>query len=77
MAMYFTVSVKVQYEDAKGKIKSKTERYLVDAMTVTEAESRVIKFMEGSMSEYEISSASQSRIMEVISPKTTPESYGK
>lgn len=75
--MNYTVAVKVKFEDDKGKVKTKTERYLVDAMSVTEAESRVVKFMEGTMSDFEISSASQSRIVEVIHPATTPEVYGK
>ena len=75
--MFFTVSVKVRFEDDKGKVKTKTERHLVDALTVTEAESRVVSFMEDSQLEYEISSASQSRIAEVITPQTTPAVYGK
>ena len=75
--MFFTVSVRVRFEDDKGKVKTKTERHLVDALTVTEAESRVVSFMEDSQLEYEISSASQSRIAEVITPQTTPAVYGK
>ena len=75
--MYFTVSVKVKFEDDKGKVKTKTERHLVDAMSVTEAEARVVNFMKGSMQDFEISAASQSRITEVITPKMTPEVYAK
>lgn len=75
--MYYTVSVKVRFEDDKGKVKTKTERFLVDAMTVTEAEARAVSFMEGSQQEFEISSAAQSRIAEVITPKTTPDVYGE
>jgi hypothetical protein len=75
--MYFTVSVKTSFEDNKGKVKTKTEKYLVDAMTVTEAESRVVAFMEDAQLEYEISAASISRIVEVITPQTTPSVYGK
>lgn len=73
--MYFTVSVKVRFENDKGQVKTKTERHLVDAMSVTEAESRVVAFYEGSMQEFEISAASQSRITEVITPKMTPQVY--
>lgn len=75
--MYFVVSVKVRFEDDKGKVKTKTERHLVDAMSVTEAEARVVKFMEGSQQDFEISAASQSRIVEVIHPATTPSVYDK
>lgn len=75
--MFFTVSVKTSFEDNKGKVKTKTEKYLVDAMTVTEAESRVVAFMEDAALDYEISAASVSRIVEVITPQTTPTVYGK
>jgi hypothetical protein len=75
--MYYTVSVKVRFEDDKGKVKTKTERHLVDAMSVTEAEARVVSYMKGSMQEFEISSASQSRIIDVIHPATTPDIYAK
>jgi hypothetical protein len=74
--MYFTVSVKVSFEDDKGKVKKKTEKYLVDAMTVTEAETRVVSYMEGTQQEFEISSASQSRIVDVLCPACTPDVYG-
>lgn len=73
--MYFTVSVKTSFVDDKGKTKKVTERYLVDAMSVTEAEARVVKALEDSINEFEIVSAGTSRILEVISPDTTPEVY--
>lgn len=66
MAKYFQVSVKFKRENDKGKIKIVTERFLVDAMSVTEAEARVVKHLESCVDEYQISSASESRIVEVI-----------
>jgi hypothetical protein len=75
--MYHSVSVKVRFEDDKGKTKTKTEKYLVDAMSVTEAEARVTSYMKGAQVEFEISSASQSRIVDAITPLTTPEVYAK
>ena len=39
--MYFTVTVKILTDNGKGGIKKLTERYLVDAMSVTEAEAKV------------------------------------
>lgn len=75
--MNYTVSVKLKFEDSKGKVKTKTDRYMVEAMSVTEAESRVVSFMEGTVLDYEISSVTQSRITEIIHPKTTPNLYGK
>ena len=75
--MYHSVSVKVRFEDDKGKTKTKTEKYLVDAMSVTEAEARVTSYMKGAQVEFEISSASQFRIVDAITPLTTPEVYAK
>jgi hypothetical protein len=75
--MYFTVSVKVSYTDDKGKVKKSVERYLVDAMSVTEAEARTAEFMKTDVRDSEIIAVNQSRILEVISPKETPDVYGK
>jgi hypothetical protein len=73
--MYHSVSVKVSFEDDKGKVKKKTERYLVDAQSVTEAEARVVAYMKGTQQEFEISSASQSKIVDVLCPACTPNIY--
>ena len=73
--MFHSVSVKVRFEDDKGKTKTKTEKYLVDAMSVTEAEARVISYMKGTLVEFEISSASQSKIVDVLCPACTPTIY--
>jgi len=75
--MYFTVSVKVSYTDDKGKVKKSVERYLVDALSVTEAEARTAEFMKTDVRDSEIIAVNQSRILEVISPKETPDVYGK
>jgi len=75
--MYFTVSVKVSFEDDKGKVKKTVAPYLVDAMSVTEAEARTAEFMKSDVRDSEIVAVNQSRILEVISPKETPEVYGK
>jgi hypothetical protein len=66
--MYFTVNVKVQHDNGNGKIKKVTERYLVDAMSVTEAEARVTEVMKEDLggTEFEVVSASVSRIYKVI-----------
>jgi hypothetical protein len=73
--MYFTVSVKTSHTDDKGKVKKTTERYLVDAMSVTEAEARVTKALQDSVTDFEIVAASTSRIIEIVTPKETPEVY--
>jgi hypothetical protein len=74
---YFAVTIKIKREDDKGKLKTATERHLVDALTVTEAEGRVVKFMEQFKEEYMISSVTESRIVQIITASETPEVYGK
>ena len=65
--MYFTVVVKVKTENDQGKVKTHTERYLVDSMSVTEAEVKAVAQMEkDGLKDFEVSSASQSRIVGVI-----------
>lgn len=72
MAKFFEVSVSVNHEVDGGKggvkIKKVKENYLVDAMTVTEAEARVVKEFEsaGVNLDYEVSAARESKILQVI-----------
>ena len=72
MAKYFEVTVTVQHEVDGGKsgtkIKKVKESYLVDAMTVTEAEARVVGEFEkaGIQLVYEVSAARESKILQVI-----------
>lgn len=66
--MYFTVAVKIENE-IDGKVKKTTERYLVDAMSVTEAEARAIKHLRKDLGvgvNFEVTSAGLSRIVGVI-----------
>lgn len=65
--MYFTVSIKVKFEDDKGRVKSRTERYLVDAVSVTDSEAMATAHMvQLGEKDFEISSSSQSKIISVI-----------
>ena len=69
--MYFQVKVEFEQEIEVGK-KVKTVRkqypYLVDAMSVTEAEARVTKYLvERGERDFEVKSAQHSKIVEVIS----------
>lgn len=68
MAQYFTVKAVFEVEDAKGKIKKQTEVYLVDAMSVTEAEAKLVsKFVEEAVKlEYEVVKVSETNIIEVF-----------
>lgn len=69
MNKYFEVTVEMVVSTQKnGKDKKAKEIYLVDAMSVTEAESRVIKDFEesGVQIDYKVSGAKESRVIRVI-----------
>lgn len=68
MAQYFTVKAVFEIEDAKGKLKKQTETYLVDAMSVTEAEAVLTTYLtERGEQDFDIKSASESKISAVVS----------
>jgi len=68
MAKFYSVLVSVEVEDAKGKIKKKKEQYLVDALSGTEAEAKLVKkFVEEAVNlEYEVVKVSETKIIEVF-----------
>ena len=63
---YYVVKVKVNQEDAKGRIKKLTEQYMVHAISVTDAEAKVVADFEGSNLEFEVSSVIETKIIKVI-----------
>jgi len=64
---YYTVKVEFQMEDDKGKIKKQKYDYLVDAVSVTEAEAKMTKFLvERSERNFQIKAAIASPIVEVL-----------
>jgi hypothetical protein len=68
MAKFYSVTVAIEVEDAKGKIKKQKENYLVDALSVTEAETKLVnKFTaEAVKLEYEVIKVSETNIIEVF-----------
>lgn len=74
---YFEVSVdiKLESEDSKGNVRIKKikEVYLVDALSVTEAEARVVKLFSqsGFMQDYEVVAVKGSKVVEVVSATDT------
>ena len=68
MAKYYAVTVAIEVEDAKGKIKKQKEQYLVDAMSCTEAEAKLVrKFVEDAVQlEYQVEKVSETKIIEII-----------
>ena len=69
MGKYFEVTVELIIAIQKnGKDKKQKEVYLVDAMSVTEAEKRVIEDFENSgvQLDYKVVSARESKVIRVI-----------
>lgn len=68
MKKYYSVTVAIEVEDAKGKIKKQKENYLVDAMSCTEAEAKLVKKFtaEAVKLEYEVVKVSETKIIEVF-----------
>ena len=67
MAQFFQVKVQFTDIDDKGKVKKQNIAYLVDAMSVTEAEARVTKYLtDNDETDFEVKAASESKIVEVI-----------
>ena len=65
--MYFTVTAKILTDNGKGGVKKLTERYLVDAMSVTEAEARATEHLaKDGANDFEIVAAGVSRIVGVV-----------
>ncbi len=64
------VSIKTETEGYKGaiKVKSIKETYLVDAMSVTEAEARVVKLFaqSGFSQDFEVIGVKGSKVIEVV-----------
>jgi hypothetical protein len=67
---YFEVTVQItsETEDSKGnvKVKKNNELFLVDAMSVTEAEARVVKLFAGYTQDFEVVSVRSSKVIEVV-----------
>lgn len=65
-SQYFKVKVKISFEDAKGKMKKRSEEYLVNAVSVTEAEAIIYKEFEKFPDDWSVSSVSETKIYKVL-----------
>ena len=63
---YYIAKVKVHHTDDKGRVKKVTEQYLVNAVSVTDAEAKVVADFEGSNLEYEVTAVMETKIVSVI-----------
>tara|TARA_R100001443_G_scaffold109628_1_gene121033 strand:+ start:212 stop:409 length:198 start_codon:yes stop_codon:yes gene_type:complete len=63
---YYIAKVKVVVSDNNGKQKKNVEQYLVNAVSVTDAESKIHKDFENTVIDFEVSSVSETKIIKVI-----------
>ena len=63
---YYIAKVKVHHEDDKGRVKKVTEQYVVNAVSVTDAEAKVVADFEGSNLEYEVTAVSDTKLISII-----------
>jgi hypothetical protein len=63
--MFYQGKVKIEFENDKGKVQKINEVYLVEAVSVTDAETKLYKEFEGE-SNFEVVGVTKSRIIKVI-----------
>jgi hypothetical protein len=63
--MYWQVDVKLEFTSDKGKTQKITEKYLVDAFSATEAESKIYKEFEGE-NNFTVEKVVKSKILKVL-----------
>lgn len=64
MNQYFKCTIKIEFEDAKGRIKFRKENYIVSAITPTDVETKMAKHLEGT--DYEIIGINIIAIVDII-----------
>jgi hypothetical protein len=64
---YYKAKVKVITQDDKGRQKKNVEEYLVNAVSVTDAETKVHEEFKNDSVEFEVTSVLETRIIKVIS----------
>lgn len=62
---YYKCTVKVEYEDNKGRVKFRKEEYLVNAVNPTDVEAQINTEMEGA-GDFEITNISLTKILAVL-----------
>lgn len=62
---YWQVDVKLTFENEQGKVQKTTEKYLVDALSPTDAETKVYKDFEGE-SNFSIEKVVKTKIIKII-----------
>lgn len=60
---FYTVTIQIESENDRGKVKKIKEVHLVEAVSPTEVENKVAKEMEGTMFSWEIAKIEISKIV--------------
>mgnify|MGYP001051310571 CR=1 FL=1 len=63
---YYKAKVKVITQDDKGRQKKNVEEYLVNAVSVTDAETKVHEEFKNDSVEFEVASVIETKILKVI-----------
>jgi|TARA_B100000900_G_C20510508_1_gene687783 hypothetical protein len=63
---YYIAKVKVVVSDNNGKQKKNVEQYLVNAVSVTDAETKIHEDFKNTVIDFEVSSVSETKIIKVI-----------
>jgi hypothetical protein len=64
--MFYEVQVEVENESNTGRIKKIKEYYLVQAVSVTDAEAKMYKEFESEANDWEVKMVKESKILKVI-----------
>jgi hypothetical protein len=63
---YYKATLRIEYEDAKGKLKKRREEYIVSGVNPTDVEAKVTTYMKGSTEDFEISSIVLTKIIDIL-----------
>jgi hypothetical protein len=63
---FYTAKTVREVEQPNGKIKKVSETYLVEAVSVTDAEAKLYKHLENEPFDWAVKSVSETKILEVI-----------
>lgn len=64
MNQYYKCTVKVEWENDKGQVKYRREEYIVDAITPSDAEKKLIEHM--GTTDCEVINISATRIVDIV-----------
>lgn len=63
---YYNVKVTLKIENEKGQMKNKSELYLVEAVSVTDAEAKIYKDFENYKGDWEVTAIIQTKVVKII-----------